>query len=142
MRVSTAGLYDDARFPGRCLLVLDEHHDDLLDVPSELMSAYLADLRDLRDAIRNVTGAQRVNYAALGNAEPHVHWHVVPRRPDTEPQPGRSPWQDPRPQTRLPRGEREDLARTLRARLRPDFPSLSCHAPRPRRVVRRGDRPL
>lgn len=117
LRVSDAGLYDDARFPGRSLLALREHYTDLLDLPDDVARAYLDDLRDLRVAIRKVTGSDRINYAVLGNAEPHVHWHVIPRNPDREPLPNRSPWSDPRAAARLAANERtrllEDLASCL-----------------------------
>lgn len=101
LRVSHVGIYDDARFPGRCLLALDEHHEDLPELPEQLLQAFLADLKDLSRALRKVTGASRLNFAVLGNAVPHVHWHVVPRHPSAEPEPERSPWEDPRPRAAL-----------------------------------------
>lgn len=117
LRVSTAGLYDDARFPGRCLLSLDEHYEDLFDVPTDVLALYLEDLRDLCGAVRAATGVAKINYAVLGNAEPHVHWHVVPRRPGHEPLPDRSPWQDPRPVTPLGGARRTALVAALRLHL-------------------------
>lgn len=118
LRVSTMGLYNDNRFPGRSLLSLNEHYADLTDLPEELLQDYMRDLRDVRTAITKVTGAARVNYAVLGNAEPHVHWHLVPRYPERESLPNRSPWQDPRPTAKLFDTERvrlvEDLAEYLR----------------------------
>lgn len=115
LRVSTVGLYDDNRFPGRSLLALDEHYTDLLDVPDDVMRLYLSDLRDVRTAIAKVTGAPRINYAVLGNAEPHVHWHVIPRHPTDEPLPSNSPWQDPRPKEGMPPAALRRLASELRS---------------------------
>lgn len=34
------------------------------------------------DAILEVTGATRINYEMLGNLEPALHAHVLPRRDD------------------------------------------------------------
>ena len=112
------GLYDDNRFPGRSLLSLNEHYGDLADLSDELLHDYMRDLRDVRTAIRKVTGADRINYAVLGNAEPHVHWHLVPRYPEREPLPNRSPWQDPRSITKLSDRERVRLVDDLAAYLR------------------------
>ena len=117
LQVSDVGLYDDARFPGRTLLSLREHYTDLLDVPPDVSSAFVQDLRSLRDAVRQVTRAPRVNYAVLGNAEPHVHWHVIPRHPDREPLPHNSPWQDPRPRTKLSAYDRTRTTASLREAL-------------------------
>ena len=33
----------------------------------------------LGDAVLGVTGAERINYEILGNAEPALHAHVIPR---------------------------------------------------------------
>jgi diadenosine tetraphosphate (Ap4A) HIT family hydrolase len=91
--VSTLGLYDDRRYPGRCLLVLNEHFEDLGAMPGDLACALLTDARVAAGAIQEATGTRRVNYAVLGNAEPHVHFHLIPRGGPADPAPGRSPWQ-------------------------------------------------
>lgn len=104
LRVSHAGLYDDNRFPGRALLALNSHEEDLSALNADVLMAFMADLRDLSRAVKHVTRAARVNVAVLGNAVPHLHWHVIPRRPESEPLPGRSPWNDPRERRALPSG--------------------------------------
>ncbi len=133
--MSRAGLYDDARFPGRCLLVLNQHEEDLTALEGRLLIDYMADLRDLSAALRTVTGAQRLNVAVLGNAVPHVHWHVVPRIPEFEPLPDRSPWSDPRPRHRLPPDRLAWLTKALQRELPAGFPpadpALSCRASEP-----------
>lgn len=101
LTVSTVGLYNDARFPGRSILVLNDHHEDLTQLPADLAAAYTADLHTYAAALKTVTGSERLNYAILGNTEPHVHWHIFPRQPHTEPAPTKSPWDDPRPRTGL-----------------------------------------
>lgn len=101
LRVSHVGLYDDARFPGRCLLALRDHHEDVTEIDTGVLQDFMLDLRDLTRAVKRVTGAPRVNVAVLGNAVPHVHWHAVPRLPDRESFPSQSPWNDPRPKAGL-----------------------------------------
>ncbi len=43
---------------------------------------FLLDLARLGDAVLAVTGAVRINYAILGNLEPALHAHVIPRYAD------------------------------------------------------------
>ena len=122
---TTVGLYDDARFPGRCLVMLNQHHDDLDEVDPDLAARAFADVRAVRRAIKKVTGAPRMNYAVLGNAEPHVHWHLIPRQPEREPKPHKSPWNDTRPSRPLPSDERRNLLERLAQELERTSSALS-----------------
>ena len=98
---SSLGLYDDARFPGRSILRLNQHHESLEDVPDDVLNAFMQDIKTAMTAIRTVTGAARVNVSILGNRDPHVHAHLIPRFPDEEEFPDCSPWNDLRPKTAL-----------------------------------------
>lgn len=108
MSVSDLGLYSDIRFPGRCIITLHEHYDQIDQVQGVDMVSFMDDVRFAVDAIRRATGCERVNVAILGNEEKHVHAHLVPRYPATEPKPNKAPWEDPRPRGSLPT-ETEDL---------------------------------
>ncbi|MEW6280783.1 MAG: HIT family protein [Candidatus Eremiobacterota bacterium] len=114
--VSTLGLYDDARFPGRCLLVLNEHHDDFSTLNPELTARFVADVQLVGRAIRTALSPVRVNYALLGNAEPHVHFHLIPRYPD-DPVPDQAPWKHPDRATNLPEPERRRVVAALQEAL-------------------------
>lgn len=100
---SRLGLYDDARFPGRCILSLRDHYEHLEDVPLDLSMRFMEVIQHCAAGIRRATGCDRVNVAILGNAVPHVHAHLIPRFGDREALPRKSPWDDPR--TRQPLGE-------------------------------------
>lgn len=95
--MSDVGLYDDKRFPGRLLLSLRDHYDHLDEVPDGLLTDLTRDIKHVSRVLRDGLGADRVNVAVLGNLEPHVHAHVIPRYQAREPLPARAPWQDPRP---------------------------------------------
>ncbi len=124
LQVSEVGLYDDARFPGRAIVSLTEHFDDFDTVPEELMCEFMADVQQVSRSLRTVTGAPRVNVAILGNQESHVHAHVIPRHPEQEARPKNSPWQDPRPHSKLPPAELQ----TISARLRDSLETERSHS--------------
>lgn len=98
---SSLGLYDDARFPGRSILRLNEHQDAFEKVPADMLMGFMQDIQAAMTAIQIATGAARVNVAILGNRDPHVHAHLVPRLPEKEEFPDCSPWNDLRPKTSL-----------------------------------------
>jgi diadenosine tetraphosphate (Ap4A) HIT family hydrolase len=50
---------------------------DALDVGQR--ATFLRDMTLLGDALLEVTGAARINYEILGNSEPALHAHVIPR---------------------------------------------------------------
>ncbi len=58
---------------------------------------FLKDMTLIGDALLEVTGAYRINYAIAGNRDPYLHAHIIPRYL-TEPEQYRSgqPWSYPR----------------------------------------------
>jgi len=62
-------------------------------------AAYLSDMVTIGDALLEVTGAYRINYCILGNTDPYLHAHIVPRYM-TEPDEFRKgpPWSYPKEQ--------------------------------------------
>ena len=65
---------------GYCLLLPDPVVPDLNALPPAGQVAFLADMARLGGALRDLTGAVRINYAIFGNLEPALHAHVFPRR--------------------------------------------------------------
>jgi len=78
---------------GYCLLLPDPVVPHLNAMPPGAQVAFLADLARLGQAVLELTGAVRINYAMFGNLEPALHAHVHPRFAD-EPEPLRTahPW--------------------------------------------------
>jgi diadenosine tetraphosphate (Ap4A) HIT family hydrolase len=74
-----AVLGDPQILPGYCLLLPDPVVDQLNDLPVTARQQFLEDMARLGDAVLAVTEAERVNYEILGNIEPALHAHVVPR---------------------------------------------------------------
>ena len=91
LQVSHLGLYSDSRFPGRALLAFDHHATQLDELGDNGRNASWAGATAVAGAIKQATGSA-VNYAVLGNANAHLHVHLIPRRPESEPLPTRPPW--------------------------------------------------
>jgi diadenosine tetraphosphate (Ap4A) HIT family hydrolase len=72
----------DQTYPGRSMLVVRPHYDSLLDIPSQLTSPFMEDIKLLSRAIQAAFHPPLINYLMLGNTVLHAHCHVVPRYQD------------------------------------------------------------
>jgi diadenosine tetraphosphate (Ap4A) HIT family hydrolase len=79
MRSGWAVLGDPQITRGYCLLLPDPVVPDLNALTGEARRQFLHDMAALGDAVLAVTGAERINYEILGNVEPALHAHVIPR---------------------------------------------------------------
>ena len=70
---------------GYCLLLPDPVVTDLNALTGEARRQFLDDMASLGDAVLAVTGAERINYEILGNVEPALHAHVIPRYATEDP---------------------------------------------------------
>ncbi len=82
MQSGWAVLGDQQMLRGYALLLPDPVVPSLNDLQGEARAAYLRDMVLLGDALLAVTGAARINYEILGNTEPALHAHVIPRYAD------------------------------------------------------------
>jgi diadenosine tetraphosphate (Ap4A) HIT family hydrolase len=64
---------------GYCILLPDPVVSSLNDLTHEQRTRYLCDMCLIGDALLEVTGAYRINYAIMGNSDPVLHAHIVPR---------------------------------------------------------------
>ncbi|MFH1230304.1 MAG: HIT family protein [Planctomycetota bacterium] len=68
------------------LFISKEHYDTLLDVPAEKIPLLFVNLPRLVSAILKATGCEGFNIVqnnqrCAGQLIPHLHLHIVPRRP-------------------------------------------------------------
>ncbi len=70
---------------GYCLLLPDPVVSDLNALVGDKRRQFLEDMAALGDAVLRVTGAERINYEILGNVEPALHAHVIPRHTNEAP---------------------------------------------------------
>jgi histidine triad (HIT) family protein len=71
-------------FPGHCLLVPRQHFETLADLPRELLEPFFATAQLLSRAVPEAMGKPGT-FVAMNNvvsqSVPHLHVHVVPRKP-------------------------------------------------------------
>lgn len=115
--VSDIALYDDARFPGRSILRLQQHEENLEQLETKLAFDFMKDIQTAIHALRVATGSERINVSILGNSVPHIHAHLIPRFAANEELPGKSPWDDPRVKTSLAEPQRIHLMSLIEALL-------------------------
>jgi len=85
MRSGWAVLGDPQITRGYCLLLPDPVVPDLNSLTGDAREQFLRDMTALGDAVLAVTGAERINYEILGNVEPALHAHVIPRHASEDP---------------------------------------------------------
>ncbi len=72
-------LSDQQFLSGYCILLADPTVPSLNDLPQGERAKFLADMAVIGDALQEVSGAYRINYAILGNSDPYLHAHIIPR---------------------------------------------------------------
>ena len=64
---------------GYCLLLSDPVVASINDLGQDERARYSLDTIRIGDALMAVTGSYRINYETLGNFEPALHTHIIPR---------------------------------------------------------------
>ena len=85
MRSGWAVLGDPQITPGYCVLLPDPVVADLNTLTGDQRRQFLDDMASLGDAVLQATRAERINYEILGNVEPALHAHVIPRFASEDP---------------------------------------------------------
>jgi diadenosine tetraphosphate (Ap4A) HIT family hydrolase len=64
---------------GYCILMHDPVVPALNSLEHDRRIKFLDDMASVGDALLEVTGAFRINYVIMGNSDPVLHAHIVPR---------------------------------------------------------------
>jgi len=72
-------LCDTQFLRGYCILLADPVVPSLNDLDREKRVEFSSNMAIVGDALLEVTGAYRINYAIAGNTDPYLHAHIVPR---------------------------------------------------------------
>jgi diadenosine tetraphosphate (Ap4A) HIT family hydrolase len=65
--------------PGYCVLLADPVVESVNALDAAGRQRYSLDAIHVGDALLAVTDAYRINYETLGNSEPALHTHIIPR---------------------------------------------------------------
>ena len=80
LECSSLYLPKNQTYRGHCILVLDLRHASRPDqLTRQEWRTFCDDLYSAQHAIERVVRPDHINVATLGNAMPHLHWHIVPR---------------------------------------------------------------
>jgi diadenosine tetraphosphate (Ap4A) HIT family hydrolase len=91
-----AAMCDMQFLRGYIIQLADPVEESINALRPEQRGTFLQDMALIGDALMEVTGAYRINYAIAGNRDPYLHTHIVPRYL-SEPQEYRNglPWSYP-----------------------------------------------
>jgi diadenosine tetraphosphate (Ap4A) HIT family hydrolase len=81
-RVVAVGGPEGEAFPGYCRVVWKRHAAEMTDLPASERRHLMNVVFAVETALRALCETDKINLASLGNAVPHLHWHVIPRRRD------------------------------------------------------------
>jgi diadenosine tetraphosphate (Ap4A) HIT family hydrolase len=73
---------DDADYPGFVRVIWNAHVREFSDLPHDARGRLMQAVLLVETAVRKALNPHKVNLASLGNAVPHLHWHVIARFAD------------------------------------------------------------
>lgn len=79
-------------FKGYSLFLCKLHVPELHQLERSFKLKFLDEMSVVAEAVFRCFQPEMLNYEALGNAEPHLHWHIFPRYKD-DPNPRGPTWQ-------------------------------------------------
>ena len=118
-------LGDQQFYRGYCVLFAKLHATELYLMPADNAHLLFEEMRLAAEAIAAVVKPWKMNYECLGNSEPHVHWHLLPRNKNEADELRRGPiWLRPESERKvtLDQNDRRALIDSIRRQLAVRFP--------------------
>jgi diadenosine tetraphosphate (Ap4A) HIT family hydrolase/predicted GNAT family N-acyltransferase len=78
-RVEASMLAAQGQLWGKCEVVSKKHYVELDDMTAHDLLGYMTDVQKVSKALKEVTGAVKINLEIHGNTLPHLHTHLFPR---------------------------------------------------------------
>ena len=113
-------LGDQQFYRGYCVLLAKLHATELYLMPADAARLLSDEMRLVAEAIAAVVTPWKMNYECLGNSEPHVHWHLLPRQATETDEMRRGPiWLRPESERKvmLDENDRRALIASIRSQL-------------------------
>lgn len=80
--LSRAYLHEDQFFAGWTVVVFQRHATELFHLAPTERFQLIEEVTLVARALAKEFQATKINYELLGNQQPHIHWHVIPRLPN------------------------------------------------------------
>lgn len=74
--------YQYKYFKGYALFLCKQHVSELHELDNDFKMEFLKEMSRVAEAVYMAFKPDKLNYEMLGNAEPHLHWHIFPRFKD------------------------------------------------------------
>jgi len=72
-------LSDFKYYKGYTLFLSKTHAKELHELKIGVMKKFLEEMAQVSKAVYQAFRPIKVNYEMLGNSDPHLHWHIIPR---------------------------------------------------------------
>lgn len=76
---STVFLHNEQEYPGRCIVVLNDHKTELFQLSPAQRASYMDSVAAVAQAVDRLFNPVKINYAVYGDIDSHIHFHVVPK---------------------------------------------------------------
>jgi diadenosine tetraphosphate (Ap4A) HIT family hydrolase len=81
-------LFRDANYPWLILVPRVADAREVFDLADAVRTRLMREIADSAQALKRITGCDKINVAAIGNMVPQLHVHIVARRKDDPAWPG------------------------------------------------------
>lgn len=75
-------LGDFQYYKGYTLFLSKTHVEELHELENSIMKKFLEEMAQVSKAVYQAFKPIKLNYEMLGNGDPHLHWHIIPRYKD------------------------------------------------------------
>lgn len=82
LTASKAFLFREQTYRGRCLVAYNGHVNDLNELNTEELNAFMADVTRVTRAMQKVFNPEKINYGAYSDKLSHLHFHLAPKYVD------------------------------------------------------------
>jgi diadenosine tetraphosphate (Ap4A) HIT family hydrolase len=72
----------DANYPWLILVPRRTDAVEIIDLDPDARSRLMSEIGQVSEALKDITGCDKLNVAALGNQVPQLHVHIIARRKD------------------------------------------------------------